>query len=53
MKPHISKNQRIWVKSKKGNVYVCPAGSLLDPENASERELQQHCLDDSRRPDNY
>jgi hypothetical protein len=53
MKPHISKNQRKWIKSESGNVYVCPLNELPHPEEASEEELRAHCLDDSRRPDNY
>lgn len=54
MKAYISKNQRVWIKSKSsGNVYVCPIGALPNPESASEEELRKHCLDDSRRPDNY
>jgi hypothetical protein len=53
MKAHVSKNQRKWIKAKSGNVYVCPVNALPNPETATEEELKAHCLDDSRRPDNY
>jgi hypothetical protein len=56
MTAHVSKNQRVWIKSPKGNVYVCPVdfrSKLKDPSNPTEEELLQLCVDDSTRPDNY
>lgn len=53
MKAHVSKNQRIWIKSSEGNVYICPVNAPIDPTKATEEELKRYCLDDSRRPDNY
>ncbi len=53
MSAYISSNQRIWVKSEVGNVYICPADLGKDPKDMSEEELRQRCLDDSDRPDNY
>ena len=50
---YISKNQRIWIKSDLGNVYICPTNLEKDPKDMTEEELRQNCLDDSDRPDNY
>ena len=52
MKAHVSENSFIWVRAQSGNTYVCKAGSLSDPKNASEEELRKHCMDESQRPDN-
>lgn len=38
------------VKSRSGNIYLCPVGELANPESAPEELLQQHCIDDSLRP---
>ncbi len=53
MSNYVSSNQRIWLKSDVGNVYICPANLGKDPEKMTEEELRTHCLDDSDRPDNY
>ena len=53
MTSYVSSNQRIWIKSDAGNVYVCPANLGKDPSSMTEEELRQRCLDDSDRPDNY
>lgn len=56
MKPYVSKNQRVWIKSSGGEVFVCSVDALKqlkDPKNPTEEELAQLCLNDSRRPDNY
>ena len=53
MTSYVSRNQRIWVKSDTGNVYVCPANLEKQPEDMTEEELRIYCLDDSDRPDNY
>ena len=52
MKAHVSENSFIWVKAQSGNLYVCKAGAVADPRNATEEELRKHCMDDSHRPDN-
>ena len=53
MTHYVSSNQRIWIKSDSGNVYICPANLDKSPNDMTEQELRQHCLDDSDRPDNY
>ena len=53
MNAYTSYNQRIWIKSELGNVYICPANLPKDPKDMTEEELRHHCLDDSDRPDNY
>lgn len=56
MRAHVSKNQRVWIKSSEGNVYICPIDASKFFKNASnptEEELKRFCLDDSTRPDNY
>ena len=53
MTSYVSSNQRVWIKSEAGNVYVCPANLGKNPHDMTEEELRQHCLDDSDRPDNY
>ena len=40
-----------WIKSRSGNSYLCPAGSLLD-ENSSDKELSSECVDESLNPQN-
>ena len=36
----------VWVTDKKGNRFLCPAGSLMDPNTVSEEE-KASCLDDA------
>ncbi len=44
--------QMIWVRSKSGSTYMCPAGALAKPEEASEAELRRYCIDESQNPQN-
>jgi hypothetical protein len=34
------------VKDEKGNAFICPIDSLIDPEKATEDELE-NCVDDA------
>lgn len=41
-----------WVNAESGNIYLCPAGALKDPESASEEELMKYCVSESENPQN-
>jgi hypothetical protein len=39
------KSLYVRVKDQMGNDFICPVGSLIDPEKATEEELES-CVDD-------
>jgi hypothetical protein len=39
------KSLYVRVKDQMGNDFICPVGSLIDPEKATEEELE-NCVDD-------
>ena len=40
------KTNYVWVKDKVGNEFLCPAGALKDPKDATKEELE-NCVDDA------
>jgi hypothetical protein len=56
MSEHNERNQKpgfTWVKSREsGRTFLCPIGSISNPEEASEVELCAACLDESENPQN-
>jgi hypothetical protein len=49
---HVATQPFVWAKDKDGNVYYCHKESIKDPKLLRDKEIS-HCIDDSRRPDNF
>lgn len=42
-----------WIKSKSSGIsYLCPLGSIKDKDKATEAELKNACVDESKSPQN-
>jgi hypothetical protein len=42
-----------WIKSEKtGTSYLCPVGSIKDKKTATDQELKDVCVDESKNPQN-
>ncbi len=51
MKAHVSKNSFTTIKSKSGDLYVCPFDIVKSKKGKiSDKELKKLCIDDSLRP---
>lgn len=41
-------NTLVWVKDNAGNMFLCPANALKDPNSVTEEE-KQNCVDDASK----